>query len=68
MCGGGSAPKPPPPKVQPPVQPPVIAQAAPEVAIGNKSESETKRRKIGRSQLRSTPSGGKSAPSSGLGS
>ena len=63
MCGGGSAPKP----VQPPpAQPPPIIEAAPEVAVGNQSEGVSKRKKIGRSQLRQTPSTG--ASPSGLGS
>jgi len=69
MCGGGSAPKPKPPKpVQPePVQPPPIKQAAADVKVGAKEEDAVKRRKIGRSQLKSNI-GGSASSSSGLGS
>lgn len=63
MCGGGSAPKPP---KQPPAQPPPIIESAPEVAVGNQSEAASSRRKVGRSQLRQSPSAG--AARSGLGS
>jgi hypothetical protein len=69
MCGGGP-PKPKPPKPAPPMQPPPIVEAAPEVAVGNQSQAESKRRKVGRSSLRQAPasSGGSSKASSGLGS
>lgn len=63
MCGGGSTPKPP---VQPKVQPPPVIEATPEVAVGNQSEGASKRRRIGRSELRQAPSTG--AKPSGLGS
>jgi hypothetical protein len=70
MCGGGSSKPKPPPKVQPPVvQPPPIVEAAPEVALGNVSETESKRRKISRSTLRTQgPASGDGAKRSGLGS
>jgi len=65
MCGGGSAPKDPP--KQPPAQPPPIIESAPEVAVGNQSEGVSKRKKIGRSQLRQTSSASTGAPASGVG-
>ena len=57
MCGG-SAPKPKPKPVapappQPPTQPPSITSSAAEVNIGSREEGESKRRRVGRSQLRS---------------
>jgi len=63
MCGGGSPPKPP---EQPKPQPPPIIESAPEVAVGNQSEGVSKRKKIGRSQLKQSPSTG--ATPAGLGS
>ena len=63
MCGGGSAPKPP---KQPPAQPPPIIEAAPEVQVGNQSDTVSNRRKVGRSQLKQSASSG--AAPSGLGS
>jgi hypothetical protein len=65
MCGGG-APKTPPP--QPPPQPPPVIESAPDVAIGNQSESVSKRKKVGRSSLKQTPSTAGKPASSGLGS
>lgn len=70
MCGGGPPKPKPPPKQAPPMQPPPIVEAAPEVAVGNQSQAESKRRKVGRSSLRQAPasSSGPSKASSGLGS
>ena len=65
MCSGGSKPKPPPPP--PPPQPPALVDVAPEVQVGNKSEESSKRRKVGRSQLRSASASSPSSKS-GLGS
>ena len=71
MCGGGSKPKPKPrpkPIPQPPAQPPAVKATAAEVNIGSKTDSgPTKRRKVGRSQLRQNKSSGGSR-TSGLGS
>ena len=64
MCAGGSAPKKQPiPPVQAPIAPPIDTTA--KVATGNQSDTETKRKKVGRSQLRQASSGGQSK--SGLG-
>lgn len=60
MCGGGGAPKPkplPPPPPEPPPQPPPIKSAAAEVKVGSRTDEETKRKKIGRTQLKSNTSG-----------
>ena len=63
MCS--SKPKPPPPP--PPPQPPAIPPKAPEVKVGSEESATSKRKKIGRSDLRSSASLG-SGSSSGLGS
>lgn len=63
MCSKPSAPKPKPP---PPIQPPAIKEKAPEVRIGAEEMAGTKRKKIGRQQLRQTIGTG-SSPKSGVG-
>lgn len=64
MCGGGGGvpkPKPlPPPPPEPPPQPPPIKSAAAEVKVGSRTDEETKRKKIGRTQLRSNAVNGTS--------
>ena len=63
MCTSKGPSKPKPAPVQAPVAPPMNTQA--KVETGNQSETESKRKKIGRSQLRQASSGGQSK--SGLG-
>ena len=62
MCG--SAPKAPKP-IQPPSQPPVIVEKAPEVKQGAET-SETKRKKVASKDLR-VPLGAGKKPASGVG-
>ena len=60
MCNTPSKPK----KIQPKaVQPPAIAEKAPEVNVGAQDEGATKRKKIGRSELRNPTVGTPSTPS-----
>ena len=63
MCSKPSVPK---AKPAPPIQPPAIQEKAPEVRIGAETEGGTKRKKIGREQLRQ-PIGTGSSPKSGVG-
>ena len=58
--------KPKPPK-QPPAQPPPVMDKAPEVVIGNTDDAVSSRKKIGRSQLKVTPSSTSAPKASGLG-
>ncbi len=62
MCS--SAPSP--PAIQPPVQPPVIIEKAPEVKAGGDTGSNTKKKKVASRDLR-VPLGGTKTPSSGVG-
>ena len=64
MCGGGSPSKPKPPA---PVQPPPVVESGPSVAVGSTSDAVKGRRKVGRSQLRTT-AGSNTSGQSGLGS
>ena len=70
MCtGGGSAPKPPKrvdPIPEPPAQPPPLKSATAEVKVGAKEATGSKRKRVGRSQLKQSSSG--SASGAGLGS